>query len=551
MRRLYAGFTASAAPVADSFPHRAAVLGKMKSLTLAPRCGLHAHRALPGFARRFCLGLWMAGSIAVSSTAVAVVVMNHGKPAGPEAADLELEAVLTGPSGSALGDSQTTDRLGERVAVAGDTLLVAAPNDDVANAHRGGSVYVFRRDGGGWRQEAKLVARDPQRLANFGRALAWDGQRAVVGAPQADGGRGKIYVFERSGESWTEQASIQAPTPAGMSVRAFGEAVALSAERVMVGANLSANGSSSSGSAHSLVLSNGKWLLEATLVAPSNNSYLQFGSSVALDGEHAIIGSASSGAGAAEATAHAFRRESDGGWTANGTLQPATGVPVQGLYAAAIAMSSDLAVVGVPRAGAAYVFVRDGSAWLPAARLTGQPGFGNALALSGNRLLVGALLDDAGNFEASAVLFEQADGGWVERQSWNGGVQGWLDGFGTAVTLDMGTAVIGSPGGNSDNGGPRGEAQVFEHSSSGWSLGEVLRVNPGPQANFGAAVVIAGRTAMIGSPGDEVDGRRAQGSVRWMERVGMRWRERGQITADVAWDLQLFGISVALAACRT
>jgi len=511
-----------------------------ESLTSPAKRGRHPYSGQCSLRRLLSSALWVVGFIAASSVGAA--------PVESVSADVELEAVLMGASGSVLGDSLPFDQLGERVAIAGDTLLVAAPGDDVANFNGAGSVYVFQREGTDWLQKAKLVASNPQALARFGRALAWDGQHAVVGAADADGERGAVYVFERSGDSWVELALIQAPTVAGMQVRGFGEAVALSGDRILVGADRSAFASPSTigGSAHSLVRSNGEWQLEATLTAPHGGEYRSFGATVALSGNHAIVGALASGADQNQGTAHAFQRDTAGQWSSTGTLVPMGGVPAQSHFASAIAMSADVAIVGAPRHGTAYLFARDGETWRADGLLAGQQGFGNAIALSGDRLLIGAHIDDAGAPDGIARLFERVNGNWIARATWTELVDGWLARFGAAVALDANTAVVGSPGGNAEVGGSRGQAKVFEQTGGQWSLREVVRVDPGPQGYFGGAVAIAGSTAMISSAGDDIAGRRSQGSVRWIEKDGMHWHERGRITASPGWAFQLFGSSLAL-----
>ena len=84
----------------------------------------------------------------------------------------------------------------------------------------------------------------------------------------------------------------------------------------------------------------------------------------------------------------------------------------------AVAIDVDTAVVGAPmdgeageNAGAAYVFVHDGSNWVEQAKLVASDAassaqFGNAVAISGNTIVVGAHVDDAnGSGSGAAYVF--------------------------------------------------------------------------------------------------------------------------------------------------
>ena len=121
----------------------------------------------------------------------------------------------------------------------GETLAVSAPaeqsaatgvdgDQDDRSAPRAGAVYVFARDGDGWRQQGHLKASDTGEDDRFGSALALgaDGDTLAVGAPEEDGaatgidgdqadgsdtlsGAGAVYVFAREGGNWRQQAYVR------------------------------------------------------------------------------------------------------------------------------------------------------------------------------------------------------------------------------------------------------------------------------------------------------------------------------------------------------
>jgi DNA-directed RNA polymerase subunit RPC12/RpoP len=97
-------------------------------------------------------------------------------------------------------DGGAGDQFGSSVALAGDTALVGAffGNDP-------GSAYVFVHSGTGWTQQAKLTPDDGAELDHFGFSVALAGDTAFVGAPRNNNNVGAVYVFVRSGTSWTKQ----------------------------------------------------------------------------------------------------------------------------------------------------------------------------------------------------------------------------------------------------------------------------------------------------------------------------------------------------------
>jgi hypothetical protein len=127
---------------------------------------------------------------------------------------------------------------GDAVAIDGTTLVVGAPRTDRPGAFRAGAVYVFELSANAYTLTATLSSPAPQAWEAFGTAVAIDEDRIVVGAPDRDAlgatDAGAAYVFERSGSSWTYVAALSAPSPAssdkhGAAVAVFGDSIAVGA----------------------------------------------------------------------------------------------------------------------------------------------------------------------------------------------------------------------------------------------------------------------------------------------------------------------------------
>ena len=109
-------------------------------------------------------------------------------------------------------DLQVGDDYGYSVALEGDTAVVGARYEDTGGTSAG-SVYVFTRSGTSWSQQAKLNASDPNAYAGFGLSVGISGDSVIIGAWGNDttaAGAGAAYVFTRSGTSWSEEAKLTA-----------------------------------------------------------------------------------------------------------------------------------------------------------------------------------------------------------------------------------------------------------------------------------------------------------------------------------------------------
>ena len=178
-----------------------------------------------------------AGRLAALAAAACALVLTAGA-AGGERAVNEL-AKLTDPEGA------EWDHFGRALAVDGEVAVVGAPHAD-----DWGVVFVFRDDGGEWCLEARLEPSDPGLAAEFGGDVAIDGTKIIVGDAEhyEQGKGGAAYVFRFDGSSWLEEAKILAPD--GEANDRFGDAVALVGTVAVIGAPGDDDLGSSSGSVY-------------------------------------------------------------------------------------------------------------------------------------------------------------------------------------------------------------------------------------------------------------------------------------------------------------
>lgn len=344
------------------------------------------------------------------------------------------------------------DAFGAAVAISGNTIVVGAPGEASTSTGIGGdqsddtiycagAVYVFVHDGVEWTQEAYIKASNPTALDGFGWAVDIIGDTLVVGAPfessgsagvngnQFDDGTheaGAAYVFVRDKGGWSQEAYIKASNP---SVGAgFGGALSMSENTLVVGAygegsvstgingNQSNNDAPSSGAAYVFSRQGSTWAQEAYLKASNTDMGDGFGTGVDISGDTIVVG------------APAERSSATG---VNGS-------------------EVDNSVQG---AGAAYVFVRQGSSWIQQAYLKApinktESLFGGNLAIRNDRLLVGAPVEDEGT--GAAHLFSRSGTTWTSRARIQGSNTESPDFFGGSLAMEGDQILVGAFGERSD-----------------------------------------------------------------------------------------------------
>jgi hypothetical protein len=351
------------------------------------------------------------------------------------------------------------DRFGVSVALDGDTLVVGAPHEasaalgidgdqDDNSAPHAGAVYVFRRSGTSWQQEAYIKGSNIDAGAWFGYSVALDGDTLAVGAFYSGGG--SAYVFRRSGTSWQQEAFFQgANTDAGDQ---FGRSVALEGDTLAVGAQREDSGATGingdegddsatdSGAVYVFRRSGTSWQQEAYVKASNTGEGDHFGKAVTLAGDTLAVGAI-------------YEDSMSKGVNGGQNDQPGLGID----------------------SGATYVYRRSGTTWaqeayIKASNTESDDYFGDSVALWGDTLAVGARFeasgatgingnqDDESSPGSGAVYVYQrsgatwVQGAYVKSTSSQGGI------FGVSVALSADTLAVGASGQGADL---RGGAYAF------------------------------------------------------------------------------------------
>ncbi|MCP5535891.1 MAG: FG-GAP repeat protein [Akkermansiaceae bacterium] len=463
-------------------------------------------------------------------------------------------------------DANAGDELGGAVSISGTTIIVGARFGDSINESDTGSAYVFVRNGDVCSQQAKLIPNDPAYDDWFGASVSIDGETLVVGSPRHDsltyGDVGSAYVFVRSGTTWTQQAQLTASN--GEGVDNFGNSVSISGTTILVGAEgADYSGYTNTGSAYVYLRTGTSWSQQAILTPRDDVIYFDgaFGVSVALSGNTALIGAEGE---SSSGRAHVFTR-SGTTWTRQSMLVPADSTSSD-YFGTSVALSGNTAVVGSDlndstrgdNTGSAYVFFRNGSSWSQQAKLEStlaraEDQFGYSVAVSADTVIVGAPFargviphefqndSDAG----SAFVFSRSGSTWSLQQELNGGNGAISNGFGSEVEIEENTAVVGTPGEDTPSATGAGAAYVFTKSGDTWNYAARLIADDyfsphDPNPMFGSSISISGNTILVGA----WNVRGGEGRAYVFTNNGGSWQQQAILSASTG--LAHFGISVAV-----
>ncbi|MEI7911858.1 MAG: choice-of-anchor D domain-containing protein [Verrucomicrobiota bacterium] len=519
----------------------------------------------PGASAQFGAAVALSGDTAL----VGAFYANNAAGANAGSAYVFLRSGTTWTQQAKLtpNDQAPGDWFGAAVALDGDTALVKSQLDVTEGGVQTGSAYVFVRNGGAWTQQTKLVAGDMARTAWLPASVAISGDTVLIGAYMDDSpseiDSGSASVFLRSGTTWSLQAKLSAGE--GAASDQFGDCVAVNGDTALVGAwGDDTSMGTDAGSAYVLVRTGNLWTLQAKLIAggPSH----MFGNSVALNSDTALIGSfhddaARGGMG----SAYVFVRNGTT-WSQQAKLTADDGAPNDN-FGYSVALDGNTALIGAQGddtaaggdAGSAYVFTRTGTVWSQQAHLFASDGaasdqFGFSVSLSGDTALVGAYLanPDAITDAGSAYVFTRSGTAWSQQTKLSASDKAVSDWFGVSVAISGDTALVGAYGANPGGLTDAGSAYVFTRSGIVWTQQAKLIASDRSASDYlGRAVALQGDTALVGAYAADTTGGVNAGSAYVFTRSGIYWTEQAKLTASDGAAYDNFGYAVALSGDTT
>jgi len=456
-------------------------------------------------------------------------------------------------------NNDENDNFGYEIAMDGNTLAVTARYEDsnqttITNGtssssnnsnSNSGAVYIYKRTGTSWTQEAYIKASNSGVNDTFGSYVALDNDTLAVTARQEDsnqttitngtssssnnsnGNSGAVYIYKRTGTSWTQEAYLKASNNDENDY--FGHSTALDDDTLAVGAftedsnqttitndnsSSSDNSRSDSGAVYVYKRTGTSWAQEAYIKSSNNdngaNGYSDsFGFRIALDNETLAVG--------------AYGEDSNQTTITNGT-----------------SASSDNSEQD---SGAVYVYKRTGSSWAQEAYLKTSNSddhdlVGYRVALDGDTLAVTARSDDSNqttitngtssstnnsNTYAGAVfVYKRTGSSWAQEAYIKASNNDASDFFGQYVELDKDTLAVGSTGEDSNqttitndnstassnnDSSSSGAVYVYKRTGTTWAQEAYIKAsNNGEGDSFGSTIALVdNETLAVGASGEDSD----------------------------------------------
>lgn len=331
-------------------------------------------------------------------------------------------------------DRQQNDQLGSQVAIDGD-YAVAIETGDNGGGQDSGAANVYFYNGTSWVFQQKLIPTESAAYDNM-TSVSISGNRIAIGSPY-HANVGKVFIFERSGSTWNQTASISPSQPNVQDVGdRFGMAVSLKGTQLAVGApwdnNVELAGSklAYAGAVYVYNLSNSSWVQDGNkLVVAGNTGRNSLGYSLAIGSGFIVAGA-----------------PHDETFKSNGT-------------------------------GKVYVLTKSGSDWavsqtLESSNKKAGDMFGVSVATDGTRIAVGALFatGKSGQTQSGAAYVFENSGGWTEKALIGASDTLSNDHFGASLAIEGDDLIVGAPWTESKTG------SIFQFKRNGFRPGWVIGI---------------------------------------------------------------------------
>ncbi len=347
----------------------------------------------------------------------------------------------------------------------------------------------------------------------FGYSVSISGDYAIVSAFREDlsgtTNAGSAYIFKRSGTTWTQQQKINASD--AQADDQFGHSVSISGDYAIVGAPYEdPSGTINAGSAYIFKRNGTSWIQQQKINASDAQVFDWFGCSVSISGDYAIVG--------------AYHEHPS----------------------------------NINYAGSAYIFKRSGMTWTQQQKITASDAqthdfFGYSVSISGDYAIVGAYWEDPSDSTdaGSAYIFNRSGtpSVWTEQQKINASDAQSGDRFGHSVSISGDYAIVGAYWEDPSDSTDAGSAYIFNRSGTPSVWTEQQKINASDaQAEdyFGHSVSISGDYAIVGAYYEHPSTLHYAGSAYIFNRSGTSWTQQQKINASDAHVYDRFGYSVSV-----
>jgi len=233
-----------------------------------------------------------------------LIVSSHAKASGDGAVYIITRSGTTWTQQQKITDTSAVgdgDNFGRSVTIQGDYAIIGAPNFDPGSKANAGMAQVWYRSGTTWSLQQEIVPASSDHAASdrFGHLVDIDGTSALICSPTKTGAGGQIgavYVYTRSGSTWSQQQILTASDAA--SSAKFGDEVDIDAvgDTVIIGSSgADTGGVSNSGQTYMFTRSGSTWSEVKKFQASDSKAAHEFGRGVTIDDDTIVVGARSLG----------------------------------------------------------------------------------------------------------------------------------------------------------------------------------------------------------------------------------------------------------------
>ena len=364
-------------------------------------------------------------------------------------------------------DGGAGDNFGYNVSISGNYAIVGVIADDIGVNINQGSASIYRFNGINWVFMQKLIDVTGAAEDHFGISVSISGNYAIVGSYRDDAGsnidQGSANIYQYNGNNWILMQKLTDAT--GAAEDHFGNSVSISGNYAIVGSYADDVGSNvDQGSANIFQYNGSNWVLMQKISDATGEANDNFGVTVSISGNYAIVGA----------------------------------------YLDDVGISVNQ--------GSASIFQYNGSNWVLMQKISDATGeandnFGKSVSISGMYAIAGASNDNSGSNidQGSASIYQYVGNGWILMQKITDSTTAAAnDAFGISVSISGDYAIVGAYwddiGANTD----QGSARIYLRLGKGWQKLQYLTDPSGtPEDYFGISTAIDGNTKrfLIGARG--------------------------------------------------
>ena len=263
-----------------------------------------------------------------------------------------------------------------------------------------------------------------------------------------------------------------------------------------------------------------------------------FGSSLAADGDRLVVGTPNQAgnSGSNTGSIYIYEKDSDGNWILEQRINDLVArshfdyLSANDNFGQTVAISGDWLAVGAPgddgysgsNTGAVYIFKRDAIGWVidqiiydegvGFTTLESADKFGSSLAISGDRLVIGAPGDDghSGSDTGAVYIYKRTSRSWILERTIVDGSTGFNaleseDEFGSSLALDGRWLAVGAPGADGATRDDTGAVYIFKKTRSIWTSEQKIADESTDFKSlwagdeFGSALSLDGRNLLVGA----------------------------------------------------